>query len=798
VRAVAPSPDEPMVEWALYWASRGWLVFPLCSPLMGEHKHKRDDTEPCLKDIGKAPMIGNGFKGGSVDPTQIRSWWSKWPLANIGSTPPKGHAVVDIDGETDVEFPETRSHTSGKGQHLLFRDTEGRVPQGNRIWPNVDIRVHDKGYVVLPPSLHVSGTRYAVQHQCDPIPFPYALLPAKAKTGGGGKGASKLAQLLAKPIDDPDTGDDWFAQVCGHIAHIARTEDEYVALIERLNLSLADPLSTTSMGKKHGIWQAEQSKPERQTDEERGWLIESTDSTGYSTVIGKGDSLELVVWSDFRVQAKGLIKHPDNQTWIIDFHLSDGSILENVKMDASIMANTGKLTDFLMRRGMAIFPHQADKRGSHGARMLKMLQSQKAPILVSRDYYGWCVETNAFLINTGEVDATGLRSFTEAYPLDNLVKSCPVKYGFDADIDQVRNWLDRLMQLQDPTETAKMLSWMMMLMLRDQWSGLLPGLLVEAFAGVGKTTFFKLFSALAGVPQDGENMTLPTARDMLSGHSSGFIWLDDVAADERMEQLVRKAITQGREVLKSRASGDWTTEHKDLRGSVIISGEGVDFYRQKAIRDRFVNVEFKRNPSTDAEVLLREDVGSGAGTLLMEVLRYADRLPELEEELRSSAKDRVDQVRATMCIGARILDLVMGTDNVYTRLVDGWYSGGAVEADLGNASVGVLHVFPTMWAGLTYPNSGGENGVVMPLWYDETSETFWINCKKVSTTWLHEQRNLSLRDRQLSTQTNLNKELDACEATGSVAKRVGDTVVRYRQLPHRYSQMVHKLATNNE
>jgi hypothetical protein len=551
------------------------------------------------------------------------------------------------------------------------------------------------------------------------------------------------------------------------------------------------------MQKKYGVWQAEQSKPERQTDEDRGWLIELSDATGYGTAIGSGDKIEVVTWSDFRVQAKGLIIQPDQQTWIVDFHRADGTVLENVKMDASIMSSTSRLLDFLMRRGMSLFPHAKDQRGSHGARLLKMLQSQKAPVLVSRDYYGWCEETQAFLINTGEVDVHGLRSFTEAYPLDSLAKSCPVNYGFDADIEQVRNWMSRCMALQDPTETAKMFSWMMMLMLREQWQGLLPGLLVEAFAGTGKTTFFKLFSALCGVPQDGENITFATARDMLSGHSSGFIWLDDVTTDGRMEQLVRKAITQGREVLKVREGSDgWKTDHKDLRGSVIISGEGVDFYRQKAYRDRFVNVEFKRNPTVDAEALLREGLSAGAGTLLSEVLRHADRLPALEEELRLGITSRDEQARATLRIGARILDAVMGTEGVYTALVDDWCVGGAVAADLGQASEGVLHVFPTIWADLSYPTSGGENGIVMALWYDAEDEMFWINSKKVTDRW-NQQRNVNDRQRQLTTQNALNKELDACEATGSKSKRIGDTVVKYRALPKRYSDMVKRIATEH-
>lgn len=806
MRAIAPGIEESMLEHALYWAGQGWKVFPLCTPLMGSHVHKRDGDvcDESSKDYGKAPMVGGGFKTGTQDPTQIRTWWTRWPTANIGATPPDKHVVVDIDGETDVQFATTRMHSTSKGTHLLYRDPEGRVPQGNRVWPNIDTRVSGKGYVVLPPSLHASGTRYSIGDSRAVSIFPYDLLPATAvKSGGkGSKGnGTDLASLLAKAQDDPSTGDDWLAQVAGHLAHIARSESEFVALVDRINASLVDPLSSTAVAKKHGIWQAEMSKPERTTDEERGWLIETSDSVGYCTTIGGGDSLEVVTWSDFRVQAKGLIIHPDNQTWIIDFHRSDGSILENVRVDASILSSTSRLLDFLMRRGMSIFPHSADKRGSHGARLLKMLQSQKAPVLYSRDFYGWCEETQAFLIDVGEIDKDGLRSFTEMYPLDELVKSCPVAYGFEHDMDQVRDHMRRIMALQDETETAKIMSWLMMLMLREQWQGLLPGLLVEAFAGTGKTTFFKLLSSMAGVPQDGENMTAPTARDMLAGHSSGFIWLDDVKTDPRMEELVRKAITQGREVLKSNATGTWITDHKHLKGSVIISGEGVDFYRQKAYRDRFISAEFKRNPTSDAEALVRANVGRGAGTLLAEVMRYADLLPTLEEDMRSGVTSRDEQARATLRIGSRILDAVLGSEGIYSGLVDAWCSGKAQADDLGQASECVLHVFPSLWVDLNYPESAGHDGLILPLYLDPVSRTFFINGKRCAEAW-NNRRNVTDRQKQLTSPANIKRELDACEATASKSKRTGLTgtgsVIDYRELPARYSAMVLQAATETQ
>src|SRR5690349_17822835 len=107
-----------MVDWALWWASRGWPVFPVWQPVNG----LECGCGQTHKDSGKHPIISDGFKGGSADPAQIREWWQRWPNANIGSTPPAGMVVIDIDGELDagVEFPETETHSTGKGIHKVY------------------------------------------------------------------------------------------------------------------------------------------------------------------------------------------------------------------------------------------------------------------------------------------------------------------------------------------------------------------------------------------------------------------------------------------------------------------------------------------------------------------------------------------------------------------------------------------------------------------------------------------------------------------------------------------------------
>lgn len=68
-----------MVEEAVRYASSGWPVFPL---------------------LGKVPFKdSNGFQDATTNEEQIRAWWTKRPLANIGLATGNvsGVIVIDID-----------------------------------------------------------------------------------------------------------------------------------------------------------------------------------------------------------------------------------------------------------------------------------------------------------------------------------------------------------------------------------------------------------------------------------------------------------------------------------------------------------------------------------------------------------------------------------------------------------------------------------------------------------------------------------------------------------------------------
>lgn len=81
------------------------------------------------------------------------------------------------------------------------------------------------------------------------------------------------------------------------------------------------------------------------------------------------------------------------------------------------------------------------------------------------------------------------------------------------------------------------------------------------------------------------------------------------------------------------------------------------------------------------------------------------------------------------------------------------------------------------------------------IFYDEVARTFWVAGKKLAEGW-NEQRNVSARQRQLTSATNIKRELDACEATAAANKKIPGTsqTISYRQLPERYSDMVLKQA----
>lgn len=146
---------ESLLDYALYYVSKGWAVFPL-SPR------------------SKVPLWGsNGLLDATTDAEKVEAWWKENPEYNIGiATGEKsGFVVIDVDprnggNETLYEkviehgsLPDTlQFRTGGGGRHFLFRYPGYKVKSTN-IFAGLDSK-GDGGYIVAPPSVHESGRIY--------------------------------------------------------------------------------------------------------------------------------------------------------------------------------------------------------------------------------------------------------------------------------------------------------------------------------------------------------------------------------------------------------------------------------------------------------------------------------------------------------------------------------------------------------------------------------------------------------------------------------------------------------------
>ncbi|MEH6544373.1 MAG: DNA polymerase [Porticoccaceae bacterium] len=166
-----------LLAHALHYAATNIPVFPV-------HGITSEGVCTCGNPVcvhpGKHPTVSGGFTSATTDPNQIAIWWQNQPLANIGI--PTGAAsglyVVDIDkkhngldnytafeNQNKGTLPAATliSATGGGGFHLMYGAPSSGVAV--RCTTNlgglqgVDFRGNG-GYIVAPPSLHVSGQFY--------------------------------------------------------------------------------------------------------------------------------------------------------------------------------------------------------------------------------------------------------------------------------------------------------------------------------------------------------------------------------------------------------------------------------------------------------------------------------------------------------------------------------------------------------------------------------------------------------------------------------------------------------------
>ncbi len=149
----------------------GYAVLPI---------HGISDSKTCTcgkaecGSPGKHPRTRSGAKEASTDPDQVDQWLQRFGPRTNWAVSTDNLIVVDIDprhsGDKSFEeligrngsFPETlTTQTSGGGRHYYFRRPANCLVRNgsSSLMPGIDHKTNG-GYVLIPPSKHVSGADY--------------------------------------------------------------------------------------------------------------------------------------------------------------------------------------------------------------------------------------------------------------------------------------------------------------------------------------------------------------------------------------------------------------------------------------------------------------------------------------------------------------------------------------------------------------------------------------------------------------------------------------------------------------
>lgn len=219
----------------------------------------------CRRDCpspAKHPRINSWQVQATDDLITVQEWWSVWPVSNIGAVAgASGVVVLDVDprhggpealqalvDQHGVLPPGPRSVTGSGGWHFYFQHP-GK-PLGNsasKVGPGLDVKA-DGGYVVVPPSVHVTGVSYrwdtdpADGMELSPANIDYPPLPlwlhllmeqAAAKPAGG---AVPVGEVIPQ-----GERRDRLLSLGGTVRHRGASEGEIFAYLMAVNAERCAP-----------------------------------------------------------------------------------------------------------------------------------------------------------------------------------------------------------------------------------------------------------------------------------------------------------------------------------------------------------------------------------------------------------------------------------------------------------------------------------------------------------------------------------------------------------------------------
>lgn len=229
---------QPMLEAACTLLQRGVNVLPV----------SRETKRPYLTSW-------KSWQENRQSLEQIRSWWQRYPQANVAIVTGaiSGLCVVDADTTEAVTWceenlpPTPLRVQTGKGMHFYYRHPGGAIKNAVRVAPGVDIR-GDGGYAVAPPSVHNTGIVYSwllpkgvtVDDAFAALPpFPTREIEHLKPIPAIPAFASEASQLAPVPVGERNNA---LAKLVGSLLAKGRREEEVMLTARGWNNSLPEPL----------------------------------------------------------------------------------------------------------------------------------------------------------------------------------------------------------------------------------------------------------------------------------------------------------------------------------------------------------------------------------------------------------------------------------------------------------------------------------------------------------------------------------------------------------------------------
>jgi putative DNA primase/helicase len=292
---------QSTIEFAIEYTQMGWAIFPCHSVIAG----KCTCGNAACTSQGKHPRNSNGVNGATNDKAAVRALWTQWPDSNIGLACGRQSGIVAIDidagkggydaiddyetNRPDGPLPRTlRAISGGGGNHLVYRYPSDEIPVPNRVnWlRGVDVR-SDGGYIVVAPSTHRSGTRYAWSNWGEPItelPVSVAFDIRRGNQAASDvfKDAIKDASSILDGVEEGKRDDTLFRWACRLRRQHSTDADGGRAIVTTLVLQAAE---ASGFSRIEALRKVDQAFKQNHVDDVADWLPTIDNGDGIKEVV---------------------------------------------------------------------------------------------------------------------------------------------------------------------------------------------------------------------------------------------------------------------------------------------------------------------------------------------------------------------------------------------------------------------------------------------------------------------------------------------------------------------------------